>query len=332
MLNRRWVLARRPDGVLRSSDFERSDIALGEISEGEVRVRVTHLSFAPTQRIWIERDSYLPAVPIGGVVRAFGVGEVTKSNLPEFSVGDVVEGGFGWQDYWQGPATTDLWRITRLPKDMTPEEALGVFGVTSTTAWFGVEDILRPQAGETALVSAAAGATGSAAGQILKAAGVRVIGIAGGPDKARWVTEVAGFDACIDYRHEDVSARIRALAPGGVDMVYENVGGAILDAALENLALHARIAFCGAIAGYDGGEVEGLKRYLNLVVRRATITGFLVQDYKHRNDEAVAALKALLAQGRFINALDVQHGFERIPDTLGRLFAGKNLGKQILIL
>lgn len=332
ILNRRWVLARRPNGSLSRDNFARSDVLLGPLEDEQIRVRVTHLSFAPTQRIWIERDSYLPAVPLGSVVRAFGVGEVTASTISEFRVGDLVEGGLGWQDYWQGPVMTDLWRIKRLPPWMTPEEALGLFGVTSTTAWFGVEDILRPQAGETALVSAAAGATGSAAGQILKARGVYVIGVAGGSDKVRWVRDVAGFDDCIDYKNEDVPARIRELVPAGLDMVYENVGGPILDASLENLALHARIAFCGAIAGYDGNALPGLENYLNLVVQRASITGFLVQDYEHRTDEAMAALRDLQTQGKIINALDIQRGFENIPDTLGRLFAGKNLGKQILAL
>jgi len=191
-MNRRWVLTRRPEGRLQDSDFSRADEPLPELGEGEVRVRVTHLSFDPTQRIWISGDSYLPAVPIGAVVRAGGVGQVVASNNPGFKPGQMVQGGFGWQDYVQNAGFTEFGPISLMPPGVTPEQALGVAGLTAVTAWFGVHDILKPQAGETALVSGAAGATGSAAGQILKAAGAKVIGIAGGPEKTRWVCEVAG--------------------------------------------------------------------------------------------------------------------------------------------
>ena len=331
-INRRWVLARRPVDKVDQQDFQRDDTMLDPLGESELRIRVTHQAFAPTQRVWIERDSYLPAVPVGGVVRSVAIGEVEESNVPDFSKGDLVEGGFGWQNYWQGPALTDLGPIKRLPPGITPEQALGAIGISSKTAWFGVNDVLKPREGETALVSAAAGATGSAAGQLLKAAGARVIGIAGGQEKAHWVKAVAGLDECIDYKGEDVAARIRELAPNGLDMVYENVGGAILDAALENLALNARIAFCGAISSYDTGEIYGLKNYPNLVVQRASIRGFLILDYADRNAEAEKGLSDLLKRNEIRFQLDIQHGFENIPKTLTRIFSGQNLGKQILVV
>ncbi|NWG53175.1 MAG: NADP-dependent oxidoreductase [Hydrogenophilaceae bacterium] len=329
-MNRRWVLARRPAGQLKDSDFARADEPLRDLADGEVRVRVTHLSFDPTQRIWISQDSYLPAVAIGAVVRAGAIGQVVASKHPGFKPGQMVQGAFGWQDYVQSQGFTELGPITPLPAGVTPEQALGVMGLTSVTAWFGVHDILKPNAGETALVSGAAGATGSAAGQILKAAGARVIGIAGGPEKTRWVTEVAGFDACIDYKSEDVAQRIAALAPNGLDMIYENVGGPIFDAALAHLALKARVALCGAISGYDTGEVYGLKNYMNLVIQRAKIEGFLVLDYFPRVGEAVAGLGALVAAGKLKGEVDLQEGFDNIPATLRRLFEGRNFGKQLL--
>lgn len=329
-LNRRWVLARRPEGRLQDSDFARSDVELPDLGPDEVRVRVTHLSFDPTQRIWISADSYLPAVPIGAVVRGGGVGQVVASNRPDLKPGQLVQGSFGWQDYLQSKGVTELGPITPLPPGLSPEQALGVMGLTSITAWFGVHDILKPQAGETAVVSGAAGATGSAAAQILKAAGARVIGIAGGPEKTRWVKETAKIDDCIDYKSEDVARRIAQFAPNGVNMVFENVGGAILDASLANLAQRARIALCGGISGYDAGEAIGLKNYMSLVIQRARIEGFLVLDYFPRVAEAVQGLGALLAQGKLRVEVDLQEGFDNIPATLRRLFEGKNRGKQLL--
>jgi NADPH-dependent curcumin reductase CurA len=329
-MNRRWVLAQRPEGRLQDSVFARADIALPDLGPDEVRVRVTHLSFDPTQRMWISADSYLPAVPIGAVVRAGGIGQVVASNHPDFKVGQLVQGSFGWQDYLQSTGGTELGPINLLPAGLSPEHALGVLGLTSVTAWFGVHDILKPLTGEVAVVSGAAGATGSAAGQILKAAGARVIGIAGGPEKVRWVKEVAKFDECIDYKHEDVAQRLAQYAPNSVNMVFENVGGAILDASLANLAQRARIALCGGISGYDTGEVHGLKNYMSLVIQRARMEGFLVLDYFPRLGEALQGLGALLARGQLIVDVDMQEGFENIPATLRRLFEGKNRGKQLL--
>jgi NADPH-dependent curcumin reductase CurA len=218
---------------------------------------------------------------------------------------------------------------------VTPEQALGVFGITGPTAYFGMTEVGKPKPGETVLVSGAAGATGSVAIQIAKAIGCRTIGIAGGLEKCKWVTQVAAADACINYRSGNVAARIREHAPAGVDVVFENVGGELLEAALQNLALHARVVLCGGISCYndsDPGESFGIRSYMMLVVARARIEGFLVLDYAARYPEAIAALSDLISDGKLKTVHDLQHGFENIPATLRRLFEGKNLGKQLLKL
>ncbi|HYD43859.1 MAG TPA: NADP-dependent oxidoreductase [Phenylobacterium sp.] len=330
--NRRWVLARRPRGRIKAEDFRRDDTSVPEPSDGEFVVRVTHLSFDPTQRGWITSDTYLPAVPVGGVVRAAAVGQVVRSRHPGFPVGRMVQGGFGWQDYALTDGQTDLMAVTETPPGSTPEEALGVFGITGMTAYFGLSEIGIPQPGETVLVSAAAGATGSVAVQLAKAAGCKVIGIAGGPEKCAWVAEVAGADACIDYKSQNVWRELARLAPEGLDVVFENVGGEILEAAIMNLAHGGRIIMCGAISVYeaDPREQKGVRFLLNLAMKRASIKGFIVLDFEARYPEAIAALQAHIAAGALRSAVDMQEGFENIPATLNRLFDGRNTGKQLL--
>jgi hypothetical protein len=331
--NRRWLLAARPQGDIKDSDFRLVEEAVPEPGPGEFLVRQTHLSFDPTQRGWIAYDTYLPAVKIGDVVRAGGVGQVVKSNNPAFKVGQMVQGGFGWQDYMVSNGQTEFMAVAPLFPGVTPEQALGVFGITGLTAWFGLTDIGKPVAGDTVLVSGAAGATGSVVVQIAMALGCKVIGIAGGADKCRWVTDIAGADACIDYKSENVAARIKELAPKGVNVIFENVGGEILEAGLMNLALRARVVLCGGISGYNDAnpaEAKGIRPYMNLTVTRSRMEGFIVLDYAPRYGEGVQALSKLIAEGKLKTADDVQHGFENIPATLRRLFEGKNVGKQLL--
>jgi NADPH-dependent curcumin reductase CurA len=332
LVNRRWVLAQRPQGRIKSENFRRADMPVPEPSDGQFVVRVTHLSFDPTQRGWIAADTYLPAVPIGEVVRAAAVGQVVRSRHPGFPVGRIVQGGFGWQDYALADGQTDLMTVTETPPGSTPEEALGVFGMTGMTAYFGLAEIGAPRPGETVLVSAAAGATGSVAVQLAKAAGCKVIGIAGGPEKCAWVTETARADACIDYKSQNIWRELARLAPEGLDVVFENVGGEILEAAIMNLALGARIIMCGAISNYeaDPRQQRGVRFLLNLAMKRALMKGFIVLDYEARYPEATAALQALITAGALQSAVDVQQGFENIPATLNRLFDGRNLGKQLL--
>lgn len=333
-INRQWRLAARPQGPIRETDFQRTEAPIPEPGDGEFLVRVTHLSFDPTQRGWLSNDTYLPAVPLGGVVRAKAVGQVVRSNRADFPVGRLVVGAFGWQDYAVSDGFEDLGPVTILSPGISPEQTLGVLGLTGMTAWFGLKDIGKPRPGETVLVSAAAGATGSIAIQLAKAWGCRTIGIAGGPEKCAWVRDVAGADACIDYKSQSVWRELRKLAPEGVDVVFENVGGGSLEAAIMSLALHARIVLCGMISTYadDPHAQKSVRFLLNLAMMRARMEGFMVFDHAGRFPEAVTGLLALKAEGRLHTLEDVQEGFENIPATLNRLFEGRNMGKQLLKL
>ena len=330
---RRWLLKFRPYGPLKDSDFDLVTVPMPDVGEGHFLVRLTHFSFDPTQRGWLGGDTYLPAVPIGGVVRAGGIGEVVASKHPGFEVGDVVQGTFGWQEHALSDGTTETGPVTKLRGGITPEQALGVFGVTGLTAWFGLTEIGQPKAGDTVLVSGAAGATGSVVVQVAKALGCKVIGIAGGAEKCGWVVEQAGADACIDYRAGNVARQIREHAPKGVNVVFENVGGEILDAALANLAQRARVVLCGGISSYNDTAEDrspGLRNYMNLTVMRGRMEGFIILDFAKRYGEGVAELAKLMAAGKLKTAEDVAHGFENCPATLRRLFEGKNFGKQLL--
>jgi NADPH-dependent curcumin reductase CurA len=329
-VNRRWLLARRPRGALAAEDFAWTQAPVPTLGEGEVLVRVLVLSADPTQRGWIGGDTYLPAVRINEVVRSLGFGRVIDSRHPGYAAGDLVSGLLGWQDYAliaPGEGAT----LGKLPPGTRAEDALGVLGLNGWTAYFGLLDIGRPQPGETVVVSGAAGATGALVGQIARIKGCRVIGIAGGPEKCRWVTETAGFDAAVDYKAEDVAGRLAALCPNGIDVYFDNVGGAILEAALGALALHGRIVLCGGIAHYnDSTAAAGPANYLNLIVKRGRMEGFVVLDYAARIPEAVGALAGWLQAKRLELPIDMQHGLENAPATLQRLFDGRNHGKQLL--
>jgi NADPH-dependent curcumin reductase len=326
--NRQWLLARRPQGALRDDDFTFVETEAPTPREGEVLVQNLILSCDPTQRGWIAGDTYLPAVKIGEVVRSLGTGRVVASNAPGFSVGDVVSGLVGWQDYL---AVNPKGQLNKLPPGAPLELAMSTLGLTGITAYFGLLDVGRPVAGETVVVSGAAGATGSVVGQIAKIKGCRAIGIAGGAEKCRWLTEVAGFDAAIDYKAEDVPARLKELCPKGIDIFFDNVGGDVLDAALARLAMRGRVVLCGAIANYNATEQPpGPKNYLNLLLQRGRMEGFIVLDYMPRASEAVTALAGWVQAGNIKYEVDVQHGLENAPATLRRLFEGRNEGKQLL--
>ena len=329
-LNRQWLLARRPQGLIVAEDFEWKEGPVPVPAEGEVLVRTQVLSCDPTQRGWIAGDTYLPAVKIGEVVRSFAAGRVVVSKNKRFQVGQMVQGLFGWQDYaCVKPATQSA--PTPVPAGVPLETAMSALGMTGQTAYFGLLEIGKPKAGETVVVSGAAGATGSAVGQIAKIQGCRVVGIAGGAAKCRALVDELGFDVAIDYKAEDVSKRLREACPKGVDVYFDNVGGEILDAALANLAMRGRVVLCGAIARYnDQGGAAGPKNYLNLLLKRGRMEGFIILDYYSRSAEAVAALSGWLADGRLKNRVDVQHGLENAPATLARLFSGENAGKQLL--
>ncbi len=330
--NRQWVLAKRPFGMVTRDNFEYREAPIPVPADGEVLVRNLFLSFDPTQRGWMEdRESYLPPVGLGEVMRAGSVGQVVESRHPGFARGDLVQTTGGWQDFLAIKPGMGWPGLNKLPPGVTPPMALGVLGVTGLTAYFGLLDLGQPKPGDTVLVSGAAGATGSVAGQIARIKGCRVVGIAGGPEKCQWLKDVARFDDVIDYKHEDVNQRIGELCPNKVDVFFDNVGGSILEAALNHINMHARVVLCGGISGYNATAPQpGPTNLMNLVIMRARMEGFIVIDYMNRAGVAVAELLQWIQSGELVHQEDVQEGFENIPDTLNRLFTGRNTGKQLL--
>ena len=330
--NRQWVLSKRPQGIVGKDNFEFKEGIIPTPGEGEVLVRNLFLSFDPTQRGWMEdRESYLPPVAIGEVMRAGSVAQVVESNHADYVKGDLVQTTGGWQDFVVIDPSTSLMGLNKIPEGITPTMPLGVLGVTGLTAYWGLLDLGMPKEGETVLVSGAAGATGSIAGQIARIKGCRVIGIAGGETKCNWLKDVARFDEVIDYKNENVNQRIAELCPNKVDVYFDNVGGDILEAALNHLNQGARVVMCGGISGYNATEpVPGPANLMNLIIARARMEGFIVLDYMDRSHIAVPELLGWIKSGELVHQEDVQEGFENIPDTLNRLFSGKNIGKQLL--
>lgn len=331
-INRQWLLASRPDGMVSEANFEYVETPIPEIEEGQVLVRNLYLSFDPTQRGWMtDRESYLPPVEIGAPMRAGSVGQITTSRHPDYSVGDLVQTTGCWQDYVVAAPGQGPLGLTVLPANVSPEMMLSVFGITGLTAYFGLLDIGDPKPGETVLVSGAAGATGSVVGQIAKIKGCRVIGIAGGEKKCAWLKQEGGFDDVIDYKSEDVGQAIERTCPDRVDVFFDNVGGSILEAALDHIGLHSRIVMCGAISGYNSDSaIPGPRNLMNIISRRTKMQGFIILDYIDQAPTAIAQLGEWIAQGQLRYEVDLQTGFENIPATLRRLFTGENMGKQLL--
>jgi hypothetical protein len=318
--------------MVNERNFELRESPLPEPAEGQALVRNLFVSFDPAMRGWIEdRPSYVPPVAIGEVMRAQGVAQVLESRHPDLSPGDFVTGTFGWQDYALGGGRGPLGGLAPVPKDVPLSWPLGVLGGTGLTAYFGVLDVGEVARGETVVVSGAAGATGSVASQIARIQGASVIGIAGGERKCAWLREQARLDGVIDYKSEDVGARLTALCPKGIDVYFDNVGGELLDQVLARIAEGARIALCGAISGYnDPAGPRPPRNYLNLILRRARMEGFLVLDYVARFAEAQQQLLDWVREEQIAHAEDVQQGLENAPRTFLRLFRGENLGKQLL--
>ena len=326
-VNRQWRLRSRPVGWVKESDFELHREPVPTPGPGQALVRNLYLAFEPAMRGWIEdRPSYMPPVGIGEVMRGMTVGRVEKSNLGALRPGDLVQSMSGWQE-WTLADTA----VTKLAQGVDPTLALSVLGATGVTAYFGILDVGQVKSGETVLVSGAAGATGSVAGQIARLLGARAIGIAGGAEKCRWLTDEAGFDGAIDYKQEDVAARLDALCPGGIDVYFDNVGGPTLDLVLARIRHGARIVLCGAISRYNEKELPpGPRNYFELTIRSARMQGFIVLDYLRRFPEAQEKLLAWVAEGKIAWKADVQQGFENAPRTFLRLFRGENFGKQLL--
>lgn len=331
-INRQWLLAKRPSGFVTRENFVYAENPIPEPTDGQVLVRNLYLSFDPTQRGWMEeRESYLPPVGIGEPMRAGSIGQVTDSRHPDFSVGDLVQTTGGWQDFVIAAPNQGPMGLTRVPDGLSPEMMLSVLGITGLTAYFGLLDLGDPQPGETVLVSGAAGATGSVAGQVAKIKGCRAVGIAGGSEKCAWLKEEAGFDDVIDYKQGSVSEQIKATCPNKVDVYFDNVGGEILEAALNHINLKARIVMCGGISGYNATEpAPGPSNLMNIITNRARMEGFIILDYMPRATEAINDLLGWIGAGELKYQIDLQEGFDNIPDTLQRLFTGANLGKQLL--
>jgi NADPH-dependent curcumin reductase CurA len=305
-VNRQWVLAARPVGMVKETDFEYREAPLPRPQDGEMLVRNLYLAFDPAMRGWMtDRPSYVPPVKIGEPMRAAAIGQVLESRNAEFKVGDLVQGAFGWQDY-AALAPEGFMPVMKIPEQVTPITlALSVLGVTGLTAYFGLLDVGEPKEGE--------------------------IGIAGGPRKCQWVQGPARFDACIDYKSENVGRRLRELCPKGIDIYFDNVGGEILNTVLAQLARRARVVLCGGISSYNELELPpGPSHYMNLVLQRARMEGFIVLDYLPRFDEAAAKLLEWVKTGEIAYEEDIQEGLENAPQTFLRLFRGENLGKQLL--
>ncbi|MGB3551359.1 MAG: NADP-dependent oxidoreductase [Candidatus Binatus sp.] len=332
--NRQWLLAARPHGMIKESDFRWNETAVPALKDGQVLVRNLAFSFDPTQRGWMSMDTYIPALPLGETMKAGTVGQVLDSKRPGFAKGDLVQGLFGWEDYTV-TSGEGLMGLRKLPRGADPILALSLLGTTGLTAYFGTLAVGAAKAGETFVVSGAAGATGSLAGMIAKIKGCRVVGIAGGPEKCDWLLKEAGFDAAIDYKNEKVSAALTKYCPKGIDVYFDNVGGEILDRALARIANGARVVLCGAISQYNDFGTKppsGPRNYLNLIARGARMEGFLVSQFAKRFPEAITEMSKWHAEGKLKNQIDLQRGLENAPKTIIRLFTGANFGKQLLQL
>ena len=323
-------MASHPDGALEDGDFELVDAPVPEPADGEALVRTLYLSLDPAIRVWMNGiDTYVPGIHVGDVMRAGGLGEVVQSRNAAYTEGDVVFGMMQWSEYCIARAGPD--GMMTLPRQEPITAFLSVLGVTGLTAYFGMFDVAQPKEGETVVVSGAAGAVGSVAGQIGKIVGCRVVGIAGGPEKCAWITDELGFDAWIDYKSEDVAARLRETCPDGIDVFFDNVGGEILDAVLGQINLHARIALCGAISQYDTAELSpGPRNLLNLIPQRGRVEGFILLDYRDRFVDAILQLGQWVQEGRIQYAEDIVDGLENAPAAFRRLFSGENTGKLIV--
>jgi len=329
--NRRIVLAERPSGMVDERTTRLEQLEVPEPGAGEALVKVRYISIDPTIRTWMDdAPGYLPPIAIDEVVRSGGVGEVIASNSETYSVGDMLFGMTGWQDYVIADAGERA--MQPLPAGLSPTAALSIFGITGMTAYFGMIDVGRVKEGDVVVVSGAAGATGSTAGQIAKIKGAKkVVGIAGGPEKCKWIVDELGFDEAIDYKHENVAARLREACPDGIDLYFDNVGGEILNACLGQLALKGRVVLCGAISGYNSREAAaGPVNYINLLIKRGRMEGFIILDYFDRFPAAQAEVGGWLAAGRLKSSEHLVEGLEHAPDALNLLFTGGNTGKVIV--
>jgi NADPH-dependent curcumin reductase CurA len=329
IINRQLRLKTRPEGLVSRENFEVVEQTVPELQDGEVLVRVLYLSMDPTNRVWM-RDvpQYLPPVAIGEVMRALGLGRVLRSRSGKYAEGELVQGITGWQDY--RVLHEDEQGYTRLPADpgVPLPTLLGACGMSGITAYYGLTDIAPVQPGETLVVSAAAGSVGSIAGQIGKIQGARVVGIAGGAQKCRYLLDELGFDAAVDYKADDFRQQLKAATPDGIHVDFENVGGPVMRAVLSRMVIGGRVALCGLISGYNSDQ-GGQDDFGVLVMKRLRVQGFLVLDYS-KGREAVQTISGWMRAGKLKSEETVAEGLENAPEVLNRLFDGSHRGKLVL--
>ena len=327
-INRQILLVEKPSGKLGPEHFKLSNAAIPEPKDGEALLKVRYISLDAANRAWMHGATYRSAIEANSVMAGGGIAEVVASKAPGFAAGDLVWADTGWQDYAALPAR----HLSKMPKIEPMTHLLSIFGVAGLTAYFGLLEIGKPKSGETVVVSAAAGSVGSIVGQIAKIKGCHVVGIAGGKDKCQWLTSELGFDAAVDYKDGAVFKALRAAAPKGIDVYFDNVGGDILEACLPQMNNYGRIACCGAVSQYDGAPsahgprgVPGL-----IVVKRLVMQGFIVMDFMAQRDKALADLQAWTSSGKIKVQEDVIDGLENTPKALIGLLAGENRGKRMI--
>jgi hypothetical protein len=327
--NRQFHLVRMPEGPLTSDCFRLVRAAMPEPKDGEVLLKTQYVSIDAANRAWMQGATYREALGAGTLMAARGVGEVIVSNHPDFKPGDLAFGDCGWQEYAVLPGQS----LMKQPRVTPLSHLLSVYGVSGLTAYFGLAEVAGAKASDTVVISAAAGAVGSFAGQIAKILGCRVVGIAGGDAKCRWLMEELGYDAAVDYKAGGIAEALKAACPEGLDVYFDNVGGEIFETALSQMKLHGRIACCGVVSTYDAAaQPEHGPRGVPflLVVRRLRMEGFIVSDFFGRRDEALKQLQAWVAEGRLKVIEDIVEGFEALPDALIGLLHGRNRGKRMV--
>ena len=331
-INQQWLLAARPEGNVKSSDFRFHRTPIEAPGDGEMLVRTQYLALAPVMRMYMLEGGGGPEAPLelGDVMHGRGVGQVIDSNHPDFATGDIVHGQIGWQAYKLTQATPQERFFKFNANDIPVSTALGVLGMTGFSAYCGLVTVGEPRAGDTVVVSGAAGGVGSIVVQLAGILGCRVIGMAGTAEKCAWLTDALGIDAAINYRSDDVAARLDEYCPGGIDLYFDNVGGEILDLCLLRLAWDARIVLCGSISEYLLDQPFGPKNYTWLGKKRGSMRGFFVYNHQDAFSEAEQAMAQWIREGKLKYTEDILEGFEQMPEGLHRLYAGKNRGKQLV--
>ncbi|HEX4107273.1 MAG TPA: NADP-dependent oxidoreductase [Solirubrobacteraceae bacterium] len=337
-VNRRFLLKVRPTGQVGPEHFDYVEEDVPSPLPGQALVRTIYLSVDPANRIWMsDIPSYIPPVGVGKVMRGVGLGQIVASERDDLRAGQLVLGLTNWQDYELADDTLNEIPFTPLPEHLSVPltHTLGVLGFTGMTAYFGLNDIAKPQSGETVVVSAAAGAVGSIVGQIANLQGARTIGIAGSAEKCRWLTDELGFAAAVNYKEDDWTRQLDAATPSGVDVYWDNVGGAILEEALPRLNLEARIVLCGLLSQYNSFNADapppvGPRNFEQLLMKRVLLKGFIIFDFARRFPEAQAALADWLSAGKLAHHETVVEGLDRAPEHLSDMFAGSNVGKLLI--